>query len=174
MELVISIAEITDAPALTTLGIITFVDTFAKDNRKEDMDKYVAEEMNVEKITAELADKKNLFFLARYEGTLAGYAKLRTGKNPIAVPGNKPLELERIYVLKEYQGLKIGAALFNLCLTHGVTNGFDTMWLGVWQHNHTAINFYKQRGFEFFGSHHFRLGDDLQTDELMMKKLGKI
>ena len=174
MELVISIAEITDSAALTALGITTFVDTFAKDNRKEDMDKYVAEEMNIGKITAELADTNNLFFMARYDGNLVGYAKIRSSKIPEELADTKPMELERIYVLKEFKGKKIGAALMNLCLTHAATNGFDTMWLGVWQHNHTAIKFYKQRGFEFFGSHHFRLGDDLQTDELMMKKLDKI
>ena len=45
------------------------------------------------------------------------------------------------------------------------------MWLGVWQHNHRAISFNKQWGFEFYATHPFMLGDDLQTDELMKKVL---
>jgi len=164
-------ADPTDAALLTRLSVTTFIDTFGKDNAQADMDKYVAEEMNVAKITKELHDKNSLFFLAWYNGILTGYAKIRTSKIPAGLEKNKPLELERIYVLKEYHGKKIGAALMNLCLTHAIAHGHDIMWLGVWDANYRAINFYKQWGFELFGAHEFKLGDDVQTDVLMQKKL---
>jgi len=44
------------------------------------------------------------------------------------------------------------------------------VWLGVWEENQRAINFYKRNGFKEFGKHSFIVGDDEQTD-LMMKLL---
>jgi diamine N-acetyltransferase len=170
-QITICRAGIADAATLTALGITTFVDAFAADNRKEDMDKYIAEEMNVGKITDELSDESNLFYLSYYNKVLVGYAKMRAIKKPKGLKAKHPIELERIYVLQDYQTKKIGAALLNFCLTYAFNHKHDVMWLGVWKNNHKAINFYKKWGFEFFGSHTFKLGDDVQTDELMMKEL---
>ena len=47
----------------------------------------------------------------------------------------------------------------------------ELVWLGVWEHNPRAIDFYKKFGFEKFGTHIFYLGDDAQEDWLMLKRL---
>ncbi|MFC3157622.1 GNAT family N-acetyltransferase [Chryseobacterium arachidis] len=44
------------------------------------------------------------------------------------------------------------------------------LWLGVWEENLRAVNFYKKNGFIEFDKHIFRLGNDEQTD-LMMQKI---
>jgi hypothetical protein len=49
--------------------------------------------------------------------------------------------------------------------------GLQYMWLGIWEENPRAIRFYEKRGFEKFGSHSFRLGQDEQTDILMKLSL---
>lgn len=170
-NLVISVASVADAEVLTTLGITTFLQAFAKDNKKEDMDKYIAEEMNQGKIEEELKDESNVFFLLRYENQPAGYAKMRTIKKPEALKLHNPIEIERIYVLEQYYDKKIGAALMMHCLAHAMAGQHDVVWLGVWEQNHRAVNFYKRWGFDFFGSHSFKLGDDIQTDVLMKKHI---
>ncbi len=167
----ITIANTNDAEMLTSLSITTFCETFMKDNKKEDMDKYIAEEMNIDRLAEELADKNNLFFLARYNETIVGYAKMRAIKKPDELKSNDPIELERIYVLNEWHDKKIGAALMDHCIAYAISEQHDVLWLGVWEHNNKAVNFYKRYGFEFFGSHIFQLGDDQQTDVLMKKKL---
>jgi ribosomal protein S18 acetylase RimI-like enzyme len=165
-ELTITIADVTDAEMLTVLGITIFRVTFGPQNRQEDMDKYVAQEMNYEKIAAELADTQNTFFIARLNDIAVGYAKVRhnTEHGLVAV---HPLEIERLYVLHEYHDRKIGAALMQGCIATAKERGCDVVWLGVWEHNDRAISFYKKWGFEFFGSHIFTLGTDDQTDVLM-------
>jgi ribosomal protein S18 acetylase RimI-like enzyme len=45
------------------------------------------------------------------------------------------------------------------------------IWLGVWEKNQRAIDFYHKWGFENFGEQIFLLGTDLQTDLLMKKEL---
>jgi len=57
------------------------------------------------------------------------------------------------------------------CLKYAIDTQHDVIWLGVWEHNHNAVHFYKQWGFEIFGAHPFILGDDKQTDVLMKKQL---
>lgn len=164
-------AGVHDVKMLAQLSVKTFVDTFAESNRKEDMDMYLAEEMNEQKLSEELGYDDNRFFFVLYNNIHAGYAKMRTAKRPEELKDNNPIELERIYVLKEYQGKKLGALLMKHCVETAVKNGFDVLWLGVWEQNHTAVNFYKKWGFQLFGSHQFRLGDDIQTDVLMRKYL---
>jgi ribosomal protein S18 acetylase RimI-like enzyme len=170
-SLTITKATTADATVLSELGIITFTEAFAAANRQEDMDKYLAEAMSADKIAEELADAHNLFLIAWHNGEPAGYAKLGFARKPEADGFVSPVELERIYVLRKYYGNKIGAALMNMCITYAINHHYKTMWLGVWEHNHRAISFYKQWRFEFYGTHPFVLGDDLQTDELMKKVL---
>ena len=78
------------------------------------------------------------------------------------------VEIERIYVLKKFQGRKIGQLLFEKSLEAADSRKADYLWLGVWEENQKAIEFYKKNGFIEFDRHIFRLGDDDQTD-IMMK-----
>jgi len=169
-NIVITRAGIKDLAILVELSITTFRDTFGPDNGKEDMDKYVAEEMNAGKLSEELREGNNYIFLAWYNGTLAGYAKVRPNKEP-GIESNSPLELERIYVRQQYTRKKIGVALMLHCLEFAQSYGHDVLWLGVWEHNRRAVKFYKQWGFELCGSHPFLLGNDMQTDVLMKRKV---
>ena len=45
------------------------------------------------------------------------------------------------------------------------------VWLGVWKQNKKAIDFYTKWGFRIFGECDFVLGNDLQKDWLMRKKI---
>ena len=159
------------APALTALGITTFVHAFGQHNTTEDMDKYVAEEMNQEKITAELSMPDNTFFLAWAGDTLAGYAKVRTANPDEQLAGFSPMEIERLYVLHTCQNKKIGEQLVDHAIAFARSRGHNLMWLGVWEHNPNAIRFYKRLGFAPFGTHGFMLGNDQQTDILMKKQI---
>jgi ribosomal protein S18 acetylase RimI-like enzyme len=49
----------------------------------------------------------------------------------------------------------------------------DYIWLGVWEENTKAINFYTKNGFAGFDKHIFKLGDDEQTDIMMKLQLDK-
>lgn len=167
----ITVANINHVSALNELSITTFCDAFGPDNSQEDMDKYVAEEMSIPKLTDELKDGNNIFFIAWMKDEMAGYAKMRLHKKPEELSANNPIEIERIYVLQKYHGQKIGTALMSHCINHALASKHDVLWLGVWEHNHHAIAFYNKWGFEIFGTHPFVLGNDHQTDLLMKKQL---
>lgn len=79
------------------------------------------------------------------------------------------MEIERIYVLQKYQGKKIGQILYEKAIQIAHDKQVKYVWLGVWEQNLRAINFYKKNDFIEFDKHIFKLGNDAQTD-IMMKK----
>ena len=170
-QLTIHRAGVQNIDILAHLSITTFRDAFGMANTKEDMDKYLAEEMSEEKLSAELNDQSNYFFMVSNHERAVGYAKMRVAEIPEELVGTNPIEIERIYVLQAYHNKKIGAVLMNHCITFAEQGGYDILWLGVWEHNPKAIRFYERLGFELFGAHDFLLGNDMQTDVLMKKKL---
>jgi ribosomal protein S18 acetylase RimI-like enzyme len=77
------------------------------------------------------------------------------------------MELERIYVVPEYQGKGIGADILKQILIHAKEWNKKYLWLGVWEHNPKAISFYQRHGFQKFGEHPYFIGNDKQTDWLL-------
>jgi diamine N-acetyltransferase len=160
-----------DISLLAELSTTTFRNTFAQDNTPEDMEAYLTENFSEEKLGQELSDPLATFLLAELSGKPLGYAKLNAGDPDASVTGTKPIELVRLYVLPESIGHGIGARLMKESIDTATRRGFETLWLGVWEHNHRALGFYQKWGFEEVGSHLFQLGSDAQTDLIMQKSL---
>ena len=164
-----AIAE--DAELIVRLSSETFYESFASENTIEDMEKYLREKFNVKAISAALQDDSTVFFIAYWDDVPAGYTKLRANKIPEGLESKKPLEIERIYVYKNFHGKKIGSALMQKNIDFALKNDYDTVWLGVWEHNLSSIEFYRKWEFKVFGKHIFRLGNDDQNDLLMKREL---
>ena len=160
-----------DAVLLSELGARTFSDTFAVDNTPEDLAAYLATSFSVAQQTAELEDPASIFLIAEVDGRAAGYAKLHHGEPERSVEGANPIELVRLYVLREWLGRDIGAQLMRACLDEARQTGHETIWLGVWERNGRAQAFYRKWNFRTVGEHMFPLGSDLQRDLVMERAL---
>ncbi len=159
------------AELISELAAATFYDTYAAYNTAEDMELYSREHFNKQKIVEEINEPDVQYFLAYADDQPAGFVKMRNTQHPKLLLDTKHIEIERIYVLKKFQKQKVGAALIQHCIANAKEQGFEIIWLGVWQENSSAIAFYEKTGFEKFGSQSFLLGEDLQTDWLMKLKL---
>jgi ribosomal protein S18 acetylase RimI-like enzyme len=71
-------------------------------------------------------------------------------------------------VLQDFHGKKVGQLLYEKAIQIARNKKVPFVWLGVWEENHRAIQFYIKNGFVAFDQHIFKLGDDEQTD-IMMK-----
>jgi ribosomal protein S18 acetylase RimI-like enzyme len=165
-----------DAALLAELGGRTFYETFVESCRPEDMRAYLDAAFGTAQQAAELADARSTFLIAEAgddkTAVAVGYAKLfACVETPDCVAGNAPVELARLYVLREWLGSGAGAALMRELLEAARRAGHETIWLGVWEHNERAIAFYRKWGFEVVGEHIFQVGDDPQNDLLMARKL---
>ena len=108
-------ADPDDATLLAELGARTFLETFAADNTREDMDAYLAAHFTVAQQTAELAHPASTFLIAEVDGVAAGYAKLHAGQLPKEIEGAKPIELVRLYVSLNWLGRGVGESI-NACV----------------------------------------------------------
>jgi len=160
-------AAIEDINQLCEIGKVTFVETYGEQNTPENLQNYLKEKFNKKQILGEIQTLNTTFLLVEFENETIGYAKMRI--NLVENPDVKSLEIERIYISKNYHGQKYGAMLMQKCIDVAIENNYESIWLGVWEHNPKAINFYQKWGFEIFGEHIFQLGDDAQTDFLMKK-----
>lgn len=160
-----------DIGQLQKISRQTFYETFSASNTEQDMNKYLEEGFALEKLTAELNDPNSAFYFAELDGNLIGYIKLNQGRAQTELKEDSALEIERIYVLKEFQGKRFGQLLYEKAIQIARENNADYVWLGVWEENTSAIKFYKKNGFVEFDKHLFKLGDDEQTDIMMKLKL---
>lgn len=159
-----------DADVLLALSKKTFFYFFAHLNKPEDMESYSSIAFTPQKIQAELSNPNSHFFFAMLDGEIAGYLKLNYGLAQTEFQDQNAVEIERIYVLAEHHGKKIGHQFIDFALKETTDKNLQYIWLGVWEHNQKALAFYKKHGFEVFSSHEFVLGSDKQTD-LLMKKI---
>ena len=162
-----------DVNALQAISKTTFVETFASYNSEENMDRYLTESYSLQRLTAEIGNKDSEFYFARQGSLVVGYLKMNSGLLQTELKATNGIEIERIYVLKDYHGKQVGQMLYEWALQVAQDRKFDYVWLGVWEHNRRAIRFYEKNGFEPFDKHIFRLGDDEQTDIMMKKNLPK-
>ena len=165
----ITLSKVTpaDVERLRQIGRQTFVETFAASNTEENMQAYLAEGFALKKLTAELQEPNSAFYFAGLAGRVIGYLKVNTGSAQTEQQAGQALEIERIYVLREFHGQQVGQLLYEQALALATQAQADYVWLGVWEANPRAISFYKKNGFVEFAKHVFKLGDDEQTDILM-------
>ena len=156
---------------LQEIGRKTFAETFSSTNSEENMALYLKEGFAAEKLTAELQNPESEFYFATQNEKVIGYLKVNFGQAQTESQKDNTLEIERIYVLADYHGKKVGQLLYDKAIEVAKQKKFTTVWLGVWEENKRAIQFYTKNGFVAFDQHIFKLGDDEQTDIMMRLKL---
>ncbi len=171
-EFQISKVSTHDAVLLQIIGKQTFYEAFKYDNSEEDMNQYLNESFSSQKIAEELKNVNSEFYFAKSNDQVLGYLKINFGKSQTELNENNSLEIERIYLLKQFYGKNVGQKLLDKALEIALKNQHDFVWLGVWENNLRAIQFYKKNGFVAFDKHIFQLGNDKQTD-IMMKLMLK-
>ena len=158
--------EVADLRALQKLSVETFVDTFIDSNTADDLASCIDSLYNTEKLARELAAKHSYFYFVEVEDQIAGYLKLNTRYEQTEGQRDDSLEIERLYILPRYKGLHLGSKLMKFALDLAKDKGKKRVWLGVWEHNEPAKEFYLHWGFKRFSQHTFPVGSDPQTDEL--------
>lgn len=160
--------SVIDVEDLQIISKQTFFETFANENSESDMRNYLDENLSLDTLKKELFNTKSEFYVLSFNEKIIGYLKLNFGEAQTELKNNTSLEIERIYVLKEFHGQNMGQLLYNNALEIATKHSIKEIWLGVWEKNKRAISFYKKNGFIEFDTHIFKLGNDEQID-IMMK-----
>lgn len=158
------------AEILSKIGGDTFYETFRPYNTESDIRSYIIKAYHIDVITQNLIKPNIAYYLCYDDEQVIGYIKLIHDATYKGL-SEKCIELEKIYILGSYFGSGAGKLLMQQAIQHSRENGFESLFLGVWQENERAINFYKKVGFEVFETRQFQLGESLCDDYMMKLKL---
>ncbi len=159
-------AAINDAEVLAKIGGDTFYETFRPYNTEEDIVEYINKAYAVNVIANNLINLNTVYFLCYDKEKVVGYIKLIKHAQVDGING-EAVELEKIYVKALYFGTGAGNELMQQAIKYSKQHGFETLFLGVWQENERAVNFYKKTGFIIFDTRQFKLGQRLCEDYML-------
>lgn len=172
MNTTIKQATIEDAQLLTDLGARCFLEAYSDVKAEKDLMGYIPTAFIKTDIESSIKNNDVIFLIAYIDDDAVGYVKLRWERShPNLNPKEKNIELERIYVLRNFWKHKIGAALMLEAIQLSKNKNYDYLWLGVWQQNNRAIDFYLKMNFEIFGTKKFFVGTEENDDYVMRLKL---
>ena len=142
----------------------TFAASYSAFNTPENMKLYMDTKFSIENLLSELENKNSKFFFIRWNEAIAGYMKINS-EAALSHPNNDHcLEIERIYILQRNQGKQLGKLLLDKAIEIAKNAGMEYIWLGVWERNFKAMDFYERNGFKKYGTLDFLFGTDEQTD----------
>ncbi|MDQ3321477.1 MAG: GNAT family N-acetyltransferase [Acidobacteriota bacterium] len=173
MAIKIRLAKTEDAEMLARVGWQSFEEAFGEHpkNHPDDMKLYRAEYFSRERVESDLREKDTVYLIAELENEIAGYAKIKFDSRENCIADGKTLELCRLYALDRFISKGVGKALMLEYLDTARRGDCEVCWLGVWEFNYRAQEFYRKFGFEKCGEHVFQLGSDPQIDWVMQKKV---
>ncbi|MGM9929722.1 MAG: GNAT family N-acetyltransferase [Bacillus sp. (in: firmicutes)] len=160
-----------DLPILQEMSIQTFTDTFQDQNSPENLKAYLERAFNAEQLQMELSNTFSEFYFIHFNDEHAGYLKVNTNDAQSEKIADEALEIERIYIRSKFQRKGLGKYLINKATEIAISKKKKMIWLGVWEKNKNAIDFYKKMGFVHTGAHSFYMGDEEQIDFILAKAL---
>ena len=144
-----------DYNSIVSIGKISVAESHRGSCSAEDMNEFLERNYNSDAIKEELNDINNIYYIINYNDKPVGFSKIiLNAKHPNIVTENVT-KLDRIYLLKEFYGLKLGLELLNFNIELSRNNNQSGIWLYTWIGNNRAINFYLKAGFTIIGSHKF-------------------
>ena len=160
-----------DAKTLSEIGAETFWDTYHTDSHLEQkfIREHIAKTFSLDQIERELKREDIIYLIAENEMEKIGYVRLLPENTRDEINADKPIEISRIYLRKNFWGKKLGSTLLEKCFEEAKKQNCDVIWLSVWKYNERAIKFYEKFDFKKVGEHIFDLAGSPQIDFVMQK-----
>jgi ribosomal protein S18 acetylase RimI-like enzyme len=161
-----------DAETLSTLASETFWDTYNGSIDHGDIWAFIRLHFTPEKIRNEINLNSGVYIIVENdEKEAVAYAKLSTDYLPRIIKGKKALEINKIYVAGKIKRSGIGKKLMNFIEDYAKRNAFNCLWLAVWEHNKSAINFYTKMEYIKIADVPFEMGSETHNDYLVVKNV---
>lgn len=161
-----------DIPALSRLGVDSFVAKFGHLYEASDLLPFLDAVHSETALAAELASPERVYQLAERDGALIGYCKLGLACSfPEHARGSRCMEIKQLYTAPGLTGGGIGSSLMDWAMAECAARGANEVQLSVWSENFGAQRFYARYGFERVADVHFRVGNHLDDEFLFAKML---
>ena len=144
-----------DHQPIVAIGKVAVADAHRAGTPAENLNEYLEKNYNDQTISEELADPDNIYHIIKYNGKPVGFSKINLNAKEPGIEAENVTKLDRIYLLKEFYGMKLGLELLNNIIRIAKENKQAGIWLYTWTENKRAIDFYLKTGFTIIGSHKF-------------------
>ena len=134
-----------DIEALIATAVETFASTFRGTCSDDDLEAFLKSTYTEANFRAELRQPRSEYLLLEASGETAGYAWIAETEPPACVQGPSPVELVRFYIRTPWQGRGAARLLMEHCVALAREQGYQTMFLGVWEHNTGAAILFRVR-----------------------------
>lgn len=159
------------AQLLAALGAATFTETFGHLYTQADLRTFLAESHSIDAWKRTLADSARATWLAELQdGTAIAFITVGPCKLPVENREAMAGEIQRLYVLKEFQNLRLGARLMDVGLEWLQEQGRTPLYIGVWSENLGAQRFYGRYGFEKIGEYGFPVGETVDLEFILKRR----
>ena len=172
MNITIEPVQVEEAELLKETAAELFIESFQGTTEDpESVAHYVNEAYQIERLEEEITNRESFTYWVKADGSIAGYFKLHTGRSQTEDYPDNYLELQRIYISKDFKRLGIGSRILDFTKKKAQELGKEKIWLGVWENNYGAQKFYEKNGFVRDGHHVFLMGEERQIDYIMTCQL---
>ncbi|MEO9891128.1 GNAT family N-acetyltransferase [Aurantibacter sp.] len=144
---------------IVIIGKQTFIESHGNSASDEDVNKFNLKTYTKEAIKVDLENEKVQYHLIYFNNKVAGFSKIELDVSNENINQLKITKLDKIYLLEEFYGHKLGPKLFDHIVTKSKRNDQKGMWLAVWIENQRAIKFYSKMGFIIVGAYDFKLSE---------------
>ncbi|MEO8413769.1 MAG: GNAT family N-acetyltransferase [Ginsengibacter sp.] len=138
---------------------------------------YMNKVFGIETLRKELSDKKIQYYVAFLHHEPVAFMKLNLFSNLPHLDAKTGMELDKVYILPPFKGMKIGRLLLNVAFDMAKRNKKEILWLSVIDTNREAIRFYKKMGLQFHSKTELdypKFKQDLKGMWRMFIELGEI
>jgi ribosomal protein S18 acetylase RimI-like enzyme len=116
------------------------------------LEEYLEEVFGRDILAQELHNTDIQYYVAFEGDSPIAFMKLHFQSNLPGLPSEKGIELDKLYILPAYKGLKTGHRLLNLAFRLAEAAEKEMFWLVVIDTNLDAIAFYQKYGFRILGA----------------------
>jgi diamine N-acetyltransferase len=161
--------QLRDAAALAEFPARAFSDTFAADNRPEDIRAHLESSYGLRQQSKELSDADVQPCL---HSKAMHCAPTRSCGEPPLLPA-RPLASPRL-TRSSCTAFTSTSPPMAAARQSAQSFGAQHLWLGAWERNARAIAFYRKMGFADVGQVDFYVGPDRQTDRVMVASMAGV
>lgn len=166
-------AALADAKAISELGTHVWTQTFGHTVSPEDLKTYLTTSYSPSAIETDISNpSKDLILATTPSNEIIGFTLMTKGSSEDCLASfTNYVELQRIYVHPDHHGCGVGKMLAKAVEDLARQQGFENLWLGVWEENAKALRLYRKLGFKAIGTKEFLVGGQIDTDLVMVKRL---
>ena len=170
------LATIGDVSELREVAKKTWIDTFGEKYSKSTVDRVVNNTRSIEYIKNSVERFVTILAIDSSNNSIVGYLQITTLDGIIHKlfdTFDDDRQIDRLYILKEFQEQKIGTTLLTMAMEHEYLNDCSNLYIEVDKVNPRAQKLYDAFGFVATGKENPFIEDGIQVgaDNILLKKL---